>query len=164
MRSLRVNAKTVIDAPPKELECTMRDSETIATFPGVKRAFEGHPGMRLDIEIPGLHIRDRFVLKWWRPREEVATKVYPFGVEGGRWVTGSGEVAMATIDAAHAQIAVQWDIELPRWAWFVPGLSLAGRFALRGATRRWLAGIKASMESAVRAITDPILTPADIGA
>lgn len=164
MKSLRVKAQTLVDAPPHEVECTMKDPQTIASFPGVKRAFVGHPGMRLDVEIPGVHLRDRFVLKWWKPREEVDEKIYPFGVEGGRWVTGCGEVHMAKIDAAHAQIAIQWEIELPRWAWFIPGLPTTAKVWLRSASRRWLAGIRTSMESAVRTLTDPRLTLGDIGA
>lgn len=163
MKSLRVQEATAIEASPDQLAGTMKTPEVIASFPGVKRAFVGQPGVRLDVELPG-HIQDRFILTWWKPRASETEKVFPFGVQGGRWISGCGEVTMHPLYTGASQVEFSWELELPRWVWFIPGLPALGKLWLRTATKTWLRSVKSTIEAAFKPLSTFGLTPQDIGA
>lgn len=159
----KIIESTTVEVPAGRIALTLRNPDSIALFPGVRSAIVGHPGMRLSVQMPGktFPLKDSVLLAWHRPRQEGATLVYPFAIEGGRWLHGEG-VVLITQQGDTSTIEMRWEPEPPLWM-RTSGGGVALRKALRFATRSWLNQMKQKLESPC-ADGHYHLSSADVGA
>jgi len=159
----KITQSVTVAVPAGRIALTLRNPESIALFPGVRSAVVGHPGMRLSVQMPGrtFPLKDSVLLSWHRPRQEDGALIYPFGIEGGRWLHGEGVVRI-TQQGETSTIEMHWQPEPPLWMRTAGG-GVALRKALKAATRQWLDEMKRKLESPT-ANGHYHLTALDVGA
>lgn len=162
MDAVRVLERAVIGSSAAQAAHEMSKPESIARFPGIRRAFVGQPGVRLDITVDPMRLQDSMVLSWWKPHIEETHRVYPFGLEGGRWLSGTGRVQMDRIASEASDVSMSWEIDVAKPLAAIPGFNWAFGRWLRQSTITWLERMRLAIES--RSRKEPCFTLADVGA
>lgn len=144
MSTLRIDKKAVISDAPQEVADALRRSDSIALFPGVLQAAEGIPGIRVEARFMAIH--ERLLLTRRRPLEAGDTLGYRFGIEGGKWVTGTGAIRVQPCED-NATVNLQIDVDMPRWASLLPGARTLFGFVLSLSANRWLRTMRKAIET-----------------
>ena len=158
---IRIKDSIDIETLPGVVALQLRNPSALAEFPGVTHAFVGHPGLRVDLAIApmGLRLRDRLLLSWKKP----SGRDYPFGIEGGRWVHGTGTVHITPTGLA-SEVCIEWELELPLVLAMIPGMRFAVRRLLKASTSVWLVRMKKRVEGPSRPLGCGALSLAEVGA
>ena len=161
----KVSEHIDIEAAPGLTALMLRRPDAIGRFPGVEHAYIGHPGLRMQVRIEpmGIPLHDSVVLAWGKDRMQDDVHVYPFRVEGGRWLHGTGEMTFKSSPADTSTVGITWAPEIPATLSVVPGMRRSIRRWLKRASREWLATMKQQIEP-THASNCARLNFADVGA
>lgn len=161
---LQIKESIALAAPAGTVALLLRQPQSIEAFPGVEHASVGQPGVHIDLAVPlmGIRLKDRVLLAWGRPKVVNEHHLHSFGIEGGRWLHGHGEVDVEELADDQSSWTINWEMDLPLGMSMIPGVRFSLKRWLVSSTRRWMREMKKMIETApARAIR---LTPADIGA
>ncbi|MCA1840446.1 MAG: hypothetical protein ABR507_05175 [Actinomycetota bacterium] len=143
----------------------LRRPDSIGRFPGVEHAYVGQPGLRMQMRIQpmGITLHDSVLLAWSKDRVDNDTHIYPFRIEGGRWLHGTGEMAFADAPADCTMATLSWEPEIPATLSVVPGMRRAIKRWLKRSSRDWLVAMKTQIEPRNESACGAF-TLADVGA